>query len=354
MVCYNLSCCYNLSVGATFIKPWKSTRKGTILANQTLITHEEFINLVQNATKAPSGHNTQPWQFHLDGNTIEIHPDFSKELPVVDPNHRELFISLGCAAENLIIAASTLGYRSTAQITDDGNIKVQLLKSEVEADPLAAQIPLRQSNRSAGNGEIIPADQIEQLKNIKLYPGANIHLYQNGSQEAQLIADFVRRGNDQQMSNPAFKNELFDWMRLNKKQQDATNDGVSYAVFGAPNLPIWMVKPIMKNAINAAPQNKKDAHAIEMSSHLVLFTTDSNTLTDWVNLGRTLERFLLTTTELGIANAHLNQPNEIQELSIEMAGKLGLKNEYTTVILRLGYANPMPFSKRHDANEVII
>ena len=324
------------------------------MASKTTVSREDFIILVENATKAPSGHNTQPWKFKLVGDTIEIHPDFSKELPIVDPNHRELYVSLGCAAENLSIAATTMGYNTDLNITDDGILELKLEKTDIDSDPLASQISLRQSNRSAGNGEIIPTNQIEELKKTKLYPGVKIHLYQNGGKETRIIADYVRQGNDQQMNNPSFKGELFDWMRLNKKQQDATNDGVSYAVFGAPNLPLWMVKPIMKNAINAAPQNKKDAHAIEMSSHLALFTTASNTLTDWVNLGRTLERFLLTTTELGIANAHLNQPNEIQKLSSEMADKLGLKNEYTTVILRLSYAKPMPFSKRHDVKEVII
>ena len=176
--------------------------------------------MVENATKAPSGHNTQPWKFKLVGDTIEIHPDFSKELPIIDPNHRELYVSLGCAAENLSIAATTMGYKTDLNITDDGILELKLEKTDIDSDPLASQISLRQSNRSAGNGEIIPTNQIEELKKTKLYPGVKIHLYQNGGKETRIIADYVRQGNDQQMNNPSFKGELFDWMRLNKKQQE--------------------------------------------------------------------------------------------------------------------------------------
>ena len=64
-----------------------------------------FKELISYAIKAPSGHNTQPWLFRMQPNEIEILPDFGQSLPIVDPMNRELYISLGCAAENLCIAA---------------------------------------------------------------------------------------------------------------------------------------------------------------------------------------------------------------------------------------------------------
>lgn len=66
--------------------------------------------LVHFATLAANGHNTQPWKFAIQENAIEIHPDTSRRLPVVDPVHRELWISLGCALENLLIAARADGF----------------------------------------------------------------------------------------------------------------------------------------------------------------------------------------------------------------------------------------------------
>jgi hypothetical protein len=50
--------------------------------------------LVRSATLAASGHNTQPWIFAITESAIEIRPDYTRRLPAVDPNDRELWISL--------------------------------------------------------------------------------------------------------------------------------------------------------------------------------------------------------------------------------------------------------------------
>lgn len=88
---------------------------------QKELTQQDFEELVAQAVKAPSGHNTQPWHFELSGNTIEIKPDFSRSLPVVDADNRELFVSLGCATENLCIAASHKGYDATVAVNETEN-----------------------------------------------------------------------------------------------------------------------------------------------------------------------------------------------------------------------------------------
>ena len=77
----------------------------------------DFIYMMEQAVKAPSGHNTQPWLFRVQKDRIQILPDMSKSLPAVDPDNRELFISLGCATENLCIAAGA--YRGNFGETDE-------------------------------------------------------------------------------------------------------------------------------------------------------------------------------------------------------------------------------------------
>ena len=54
----------------------------------------DFHALIEAAVRAPSGHNSQPWQFALGDDRITIAPDFSRRLSAVDPDNRELFISL--------------------------------------------------------------------------------------------------------------------------------------------------------------------------------------------------------------------------------------------------------------------
>jgi hypothetical protein len=48
------------------------------------IAKKEAIELIRLTTLAPSG-NTQPWKFTINENSIQICPDFSRCLTVVDP-----------------------------------------------------------------------------------------------------------------------------------------------------------------------------------------------------------------------------------------------------------------------------
>ena len=184
------------------------------------------------------------------------------------------------------------------------------------------------------------------MRSLPRDPNVAIRFFARGSSEFNKIATLIYEGNRIQMENSAFRAELKQWMRYNKHHQDATHDGLSYAVFGAPNLPKWLVRPIMSHMLNARTQNQSDKKKIESSSHFVLFTTKHDDIYDWVNLGRTLERFQLRTTEMGLAHAYMNQPNEIPELEELLTNELRLDDEYPTILLRIGYAPRMPYSLR--------
>ena len=234
--------------------------------------NSDYLFMIENACKAPSGHNTQPWLFKIREAEIDIYPDFSKELPVVDHNHRELFVSLGCAVENLCVAAREKGYHTEVKVIKDSFIRVLLTKDKKkQSDSLFPQIALRQTNRSVYDGREIPEDSIKILKNIPIEPSISIYFYKRGSVDYERLADMVYRGNSLQMNNEAFKTELTTWMRYNKKHQNKTRDGLSYATFGAPNVPRFIAKFVMSKAINEKAQNKEDRKKIASSSHFVLF-----------------------------------------------------------------------------------
>jgi hypothetical protein len=67
--------------------------------------------LVRYATLAPSSHNTQCWKFALNdnGRSITILPGLARRCPVVDPDEHHIFVTLGCATENMIQAALAHG-----------------------------------------------------------------------------------------------------------------------------------------------------------------------------------------------------------------------------------------------------
>lgn len=305
-----------------------------------------FRELVAKAVMAPSGHNTQPWRFKLrqDG-VIEVTPDFDMQLPLVDPYNRELFISLGCAIENMAVYADSLGY-AIAVVVDEVNCYVKLEKvSTPLPSELADAIEHRQTNRSVYNGNAVPEDVVAELA------ACGARLYASGSPEYTLIGDFVELGNKIQMGNPCFKDELRRWLRFNKNHAEECRDGLSYESFGAPNMPRVLTETIMRLMLNSTMQNRSDRKRIESSSHFAVFE-GYNDVESWVKTGRKLERFLLTAEAHGVACAYMNQPCEVKGLSEALKETLDLK-KLPQLIVRIGYADRAPQSLRRDVSSFI-
>ena len=315
----------------------------------------DFIQIVNYASKAPSGHNAQPWKFHITANTITVIPNMEVALPVVDGSNRELFISLGCSVENLFIAAGRFGYIVHIVEVGIGEIKMELTKTKlVVEDSLFLQIEKRQTNRSVYNGNKIPDEVLKQLQSVPKENSVQLYFVAMGTSLAGTITDYVMKGNEFQMNDAAFKNELLLWIRFNKKQVESTRNGLSYLTFGSPSIPEWLIRPVVSLIMKSGVQNKSDRKRINSSSHFVVCTTQKNTIEEWIGLGRTLQRFLLKATEIGISYAFLNQPCEVPTLACALQKESFINKEYPTLVLRIGYATPMPYSLRKQIESLLV
>lgn len=316
--------------------------------------NSNFTEIVQYAVKAPSGHNTQPWKFRIKNDSIEILPDFDLTLTAVDNTRREMYISLGCATENLCIAATHFGYEYHIVKSNGQSVIVQLKKSSTGEDPLFNVIAQRQTNRSVYQKRKIAADTLQLIQQVPLEPNVGMYFFENGSSLADTLTTFIARGNTIQMTDKAFKEELLNWIRFNKKQIRQTNNGLTFQTLGFPSLPGFMARVIINSHLKPAQQNKSDLEKVYSSSHLILFTTQHNTPEEWIALGRSLERFLLKTTALGIANGYMNQPCEVTALANELQRTLPVNNEFPTLLLRIGYAPVQPYAPRKNTAQFIL
>ena len=176
--------------------------------------------LISFAILAPSGHNSQPWNFEITDNQIVIVPDMDKRLAVVDGDNRELFISLGCALANIQVAAGHLGYNSE-YVYQDGKIVVSFSQQDGCADnELFAAIEKRHTHRGEFTGEKIP-DEIEDLDfEFVLFASAMI--------DYEYIMELISRCMGQPAKWKMTKDELINLIRSSANLLDDRDDIIAY------------------------------------------------------------------------------------------------------------------------------
>ena len=85
-------------------EPWKDWRTDS---------QSGPLALVRAAILAASPHNTQPWLFKITNSSIELYLDPKRNVGALDPYLREEHIGMGCALQNLLLAAAANGYQAT-------------------------------------------------------------------------------------------------------------------------------------------------------------------------------------------------------------------------------------------------
>lgn len=309
--------------------------------------------LVRFATLAPNGHNTQPWKFAVQDNVIEIHPDYSRELKVVDPDHRELWISLGCALENLLVAARSSGFAAEVTYPDAQDfIRVDLAPDTPQNDPLFEAIPLRQNTRSEYDGLSIKTADLDQVQSLPLESGVSLRFFTNPDQIETLL-EYVNQGNLNQYADQAFLDELIYWLRFNKKEALSTMAGLYSRCSGNPEVPRWLGQMFVAGT---KPQQQADADAKKLRSSpaAVVVASETDDKTGWVRTGQVYERLALKTTSLNIKSAFLNQPIEDKEIRSQFQSAIELGASMPQLLVRLGYAELMPRSLRRPVEQVLM
>jgi len=144
-----------------------------------------------------------------------ILPDLTQRTPVVDPDDHHLFVSLGCAAENLVQAARAFGFMGDAEFNPatDGVITVALERTKAEESSLFKAIPYRQCTRTDFDGKPLASEELRLLEAAGTGHGVALILLTE-REAMEKVLEYVVQGNTMQISNPAFVSELGSWDSL--------------------------------------------------------------------------------------------------------------------------------------------
>lgn len=309
--------------------------------------------LVRCATLAPSSHNTQCWKFSLEKDAIAILPDLSRRCPAVDPDDHHLYVSLGCAAENLIQAARAHGRRGEAKF-DEARSAVHITLSPVApvATDLYNAIASRQSTRADYDGKPIASGDLARLETAAKSDRVRLLLLTDRP-VLENVLDFVVQGNTAQMNDKAFVDELKAWIRFNGADAVRLGDGLFSKSSGNPEVPAWLGGLMFGFFFTPKAENQKYAKHLRSSAGVAVFAGAKEDKAHWVEVGRSYERFAPQATALGIRTAHVNMPVEVASLRPKFAEAIGLGRTRPDLVIRFGRGPTLPPSLRRPVQAVL-
>ena len=311
--------------------------------------------IVRYATLAANAHNAQAWKFRLSGRSIEVSPDRARRTPAVDPDDHHLFASLGCAVENLELAAAALGRPAETRFDYDagGKLLVDLRQGEERSSALFSSIPHRQSTRTPFDGRSADRTDLQQLAAAARVRGIELMLITDKTAIEQVL-ELIVAANTSQMQDAAVLRELKQWLRFNPRAALATGDGLFTAATGNRMAPTWAGRWLFDLAFRVKSETAKHVKQVRSSAGLAVFVSESNDAEHWVQAGRSCQRFALQATALGIRHAFLNQPVEVSGVRNELARLLGVGHRRPSLLMRFGYGTQLLMSARRPLGNVII
>lgn len=312
------------------------------------------------AVLAPSHWNTQPWRMETEGESIRLVADPSRSLRVLDPDQRSMFVALGAALENMLIALRAYGRQPSVEYLPDAGPKlvaarVTWTSADTRRDRvLFSAIPLRRTNRRDYDERGIYMQNRAALS-AQIPSDVHIHWIDERKRIDEL-GDLVREATEAQLRDRRVQDEQFAWMRFDD-QARKRGDGIRIddLEYGGPAL--WFAGRTLNpgSMFSRFGQGSTVRHArgaVRSSGALALLTIPNGNPRAWINGGQAYERLALRATTLGIAHQPIHAPVETPRFRGDLVRAFGAIGEEPLLLLRLGHAKAPDHSMRRSVATV--
>ena len=307
------------------------------------------------AILAASPHNTQPWRFRITEQRIDMFAVQGRSLGAMDPLGREMIIGLGCALENLVIAANYAGRDAEVTLFPDAAnpdhiAAIALTPAEPGAQAeLFAAIPLRHTNRGSYLNQPNPAI-VEELRArlqaadvtfIPLEDEAAKARFRQGTIDATkaILAD-------QEMSDASHH-----WYRHTPEEIAQHRDGITLDMIGEDaTITTFGKGESHPDAARAGSfwLSATEGRQTTGSAFIILATPLRTDAAQLLQTGRAYQRLQLWAAAVGLSMQPLNQMAERQDREIQqdlpttfgdlLSSLMGRDDREAQMLFRVGYA----------------
>ncbi|MBL7492298.1 hypothetical protein I6A60_25100 [Frankia sp. AgB1.9] len=282
---------------------------------------------IEYGIRAPNPHDTQAWRCQVISPTEMLFSvDPSRLLPVTDPPARQIHIGCGCFIEILSAGMTQHGYRTEVEYLPQGPYPLEeigrkpvariVLRSDrnMQPDPLADQIPTRQTNRRTYTGAMLTEQEIVQVRG-QLPDGPAELMAFHQPDTVQPLLDIFYRAMEIEATTPRTSEETRIWFRYSEGQRQTKRDGLSAPQLGIDGLQRVLLERYLRDGDPKRWFSDRSVKGLMKSVHkgvhsargVLLLKTATNEQIDWLKTGRAYARVQLTLTQLGLVCQPLSQ-----------------------------------------------
>jgi hypothetical protein len=294
----------------------------------------QFRFLLQYAILAPSFQNMQPWKFQIRADGIDVFADRMRWLKVADPDQRELLISIGCALENLLIAAEHFGighelvyypdqgfldHVATLRLAASGSVSFFRPKSLFDA------IPIRHTSHKKHGDRKISDRHFDLLKSCLIEPDIHLHLSADTAIQRE-VDDLLVRGNVLQFADGAYRQEVAQL--------------IGQGALGTS----WLISKLGELAHShmnrGKAESQRDSELLMSSPAIGVICSGTNDRTAHVKSGQVYQRIGLLAASMAIWLQPMSHIVEVPELREELAQLIPIPDAIPQHPFRLGFGEP--------------
>ncbi|ACL04025.1 nitroreductase [Desulfatibacillum aliphaticivorans] len=312
---------------------------------------QEILHL---ASLAPSGHNSQPWRVRVAGpGRWIVEADPARRLPAVDPENRELLLSLGAFVENFSLAAGALGFRVEAETIAEGRgdrdiVRISLIPDRRQPFP----VELMRLRRTVKTGQASREISSRDIKALFQHMDGLAHYFSCGSQHASCIRDATVEAFRAQSFRDDAQEELVRWLRLSNRSVKEHRDGLTVAGMEISGMTGWYLRNFGKPEVFLKKSFREQgadlaAKTAAEGAGWIIITSRGDSVSDLMETGRRFERMALEARALGIGIHPMTQVLEEATGQDAIAASHG-RPMHLQFVLRVGYVEkyPKPVSPR--------
>ena len=311
------------------------------------------LRLVRAAILGASPHNTQPWLFRVREASIDVWADTRRHIGTIDPYLREMFVGVGCALENLLIAAARDGYVAVLTLMPNAAdpahaAHVALTPAAPAESALYAAIPRRHTNRGPyDTARAVPSEALSAMAQLGPdLPDVKVFWFDRGP-DRKRIGDAIVSATEAIIADRQQSHDSARWFRASWQDLERHRDGITLDAQGLPpvvNALAKMLPAVSPERADAAwLEATRDRHVATAAAFGILAVPDTRDAQMRLRGGRMWQRMHLWATTRGLAMQPLNQLAERADRERQLA----LTPTYSTVLGKLidgsGLEALMPF-----------